>query len=87
MNENLSFNNSKTEVGLQIADNLVTIIRRAFNGNLGIDGWEYFGKLMIYDKRGTIKMISLNPKISHDKAPYYHVIDQIEKHAQPMMKS
>ena len=91
MEENLFFKNSKSDVGLQIVDILANTIRRAFNNNLGIEGWGNFGKLMIYDKTNTIKMIYLDPdseeKRIRAKAPYVHVIKEIDKHARPIIKS
>ena len=89
MHENLSFENSKSEIGLQIVDILVNTIRRAFNNNLGIEGWGEFGKLMIYDKRNTIKFIHLHPNSQEEfiktKVPYAHVIKQIDMHARSML--
>jgi hypothetical protein len=41
------FEDSRNSVGLQLADMLAAVLRRALNGRLQFDGWKDFGRLLI----------------------------------------
>jgi hypothetical protein len=45
--EQRDFQDSKDDLGLQLADILATTLRRALNGNLQKDGWKDFGGLIV----------------------------------------
>ncbi len=47
LTEQLTFTNSKSQVGLQLADMLANILRRSWNNTLPKRSWQDFGKLMI----------------------------------------
>lgn len=47
LTEQLEFENSKNRIGLQLADMLANILRRAWNNKLPRAGWDDFGKLII----------------------------------------
>jgi hypothetical protein len=51
LTEQLQFLDSRESLGLQLADMLATILRRALNGHLQKSGWEDFGKLVVYDQK------------------------------------
>ncbi len=46
-NEQRDFKDSKDDLGLQLADILATMLRRALNGNLQEAGWKDFGGLIV----------------------------------------
>ena len=48
--EDITFSDSKNFRGLQLIDILVTNVRRAFQGNLRLEGWRNIGKLMLQPK-------------------------------------
>jgi len=87
---NITFEQSVDNLGLQLSDNLTTILRRAMNGNLQIHGWGNIGRLMVQSERGsqTIQLINLSdspkPNYSNSKPPYYKVIPTIERTRKPM---
>ncbi|MGB7200811.1 MAG: DUF3800 domain-containing protein [Pyrinomonadaceae bacterium] len=60
LGEHRAFQDSKTSLGLQLADILVTSTRRALRGNLGQAGWENIGRLII-NKQITGKGNGIHP--------------------------
>ncbi len=48
------FADSANSLGLQLADMLATILRRAFNDRLQLPGWKDFGRLLIRDRSTPI---------------------------------
>lgn len=46
INEQLFFEDSSTNIGLQLVDIMSSAFNRAMNGNLGIKGWRHLGMLM-----------------------------------------
>lgn len=53
LSEQRQFGDSRDSLGLQLADMLATILRRALNGNLGKEGWKDFGRLLILKTRSS----------------------------------
>lgn len=47
INEQLFFEDSSTNIGLQLVDIVSSAFNRAMNGNLGIKGWRHLGMLMV----------------------------------------
>ncbi|MGO9640086.1 MAG: DUF3800 domain-containing protein [Candidatus Acidiferrales bacterium] len=47
LTEQREFLDSRASLGLQLADMLATILRRALNGRLQANGWENFGRLLV----------------------------------------
>ena len=50
LTEQLDFADSASSLGLQLADMLAAILRRALNDRLQAPGWEKFGRLLIADR-------------------------------------
>jgi hypothetical protein len=47
LSERLEFQDSRDSLGLQLADMLATILRRALNNHLQFRGWKHFGQLLV----------------------------------------
>ncbi len=73
LGEHLKFQDSKTNIGLQIVDILVTSTRRALRGTLSQSGWEDIGSLMIRqmlnERPYTLQSIKLNPLVKPKEEP------------------
>ena len=54
MSEQRQFADSANSLGLQLADMLATILRRALNDRLQLPGWKHFGRLLIRDRSTPI---------------------------------
>ena len=54
LTEQRQFADSAGSLGLQLADMLAAILRRAFNNRLQSAGWSHFGRLVIADKRSPL---------------------------------
>lgn len=53
LSEQREFADSASSLGLQLADMLATILRRAFNDRLQSSGWSNYGRLLIADQSST----------------------------------
>jgi hypothetical protein len=51
LTEQRHFHDSRDSLGLQLADMLASILRRALNNHMQKSGWKDFGKLVIYDPK------------------------------------
>jgi hypothetical protein len=60
LSENQTFGDSRDYVGLQLADMLANILRRALNNRLELNGWMYFGTLLVRKLRGRSPFLCLN---------------------------
>jgi hypothetical protein len=60
LSEQREFADSAGSLGLQLADMLATILRRALNNRLQSPGWARFGRLLIADKSAT-PFLQLSP--------------------------
>jgi hypothetical protein len=70
LSEQRRFVDSRDCLGVQLADMLATILRRALNGRLRLEGWKNFGKLLIHRWRGSSWIIQIG---SPQDAP--HVVE------------
>jgi hypothetical protein len=61
LSDQKQFADSTSSLGLQLADMLATILRRAFNDRLQSPGWENFGRLLIADRSFT-PILQLGPQ-------------------------
>jgi hypothetical protein len=60
LSEQRQFADSASSLGLQLADMLATILRRALNNRLQSPGWENYGRLLLADKSST-PILQLGP--------------------------
>jgi hypothetical protein len=60
LSEQRQFADSASSLGLQLADMLATILRRALNNRLQSPGWENYGRLLVADKSST-PILQLGP--------------------------
>ena len=51
LTEQVQFVDSKDSLGIQLADMLATLLRRALNNHFQKSGWGNFGKLVVYDPK------------------------------------
>lgn len=56
---NRTFPNSRDSLGIQLADMLAAILRRALNNHLRHAGWKDFGKLLVDKRRGESHFLQL----------------------------
>jgi hypothetical protein len=88
--KDLRFENSKGDIGLQLADIVSNAVCRALNGKLQKQGWENLGSLVIRKRIDSIRMMWLNtdPKLSGEEitweAPYAFTPEEIEGKAKSM---
>ena len=66
----IEFDDSRQQVGLQIADALTNCVRRALIGNVQADGWRHVRKLMIRRRGGAVKFISMGSGGPIRERPY-----------------
>lgn len=59
LSEQLEFADSAGSLGLQLADMLAAILRRALNDRLQSPGWQHFGRLLIADRRTPFLQLSV----------------------------
>ncbi len=82
-NENLHFEDSKNDLGLQLSDILTSAIRRSMNGNLQKAGWKDIGQIMLMGETQTITLMNMSEYCDDSvytiAPPYYDVIEYIDK--------
>lgn len=90
--EHFKFDQSHSNLGLQMVDILTNAIRRALDGRLSYNGWCDIGGVMAQPIRGeqhVIQMIELseaNMKMPIViKPPYFQVIAHVDKRAKPLL--
>jgi hypothetical protein len=87
LGQSFKFQDSKSNVGLQMADILATATRRALNGTLGSSGWGNIGSLMIAQP-SVLHTFKLNTGNEEEfktiKTPFYGVIKTYESKAKSM---
>jgi uncharacterized protein DUF3800 len=59
--DNLSFRDSASEPGLQLADVVASAAARAFNGHLGEPGWEGLSRLLVGVEPQVVRMTHMRP--------------------------
>lgn len=64
---NRTFPDSRDSLGIQLADMLATVLRRALNNRLGYAGWKNYGKLLVVKAREESHFLQLGlPKNAPD---------------------
>lgn len=59
LSEQQTFGDSRDYLGLQLADMLANILRRALNNRLELQGWMHFGTLLVRKLKGRSSFLSL----------------------------
>jgi Protein of unknown function (DUF3800) len=88
LSEQRKFVDSRDCLGVQLADMLGTILRRALNGRLQFDGWKDFGKLLVHRWRGDSWIIQIGSPRNAPRVVQGHasnVIKTIMKSARWML--
>jgi hypothetical protein len=83
--EDRTFADSKSSLGLQLADITATSLRRALKGNLQQPGWEPFGQLLIHKKSLPFCMIGRPPRSAKLEEPAKSVWQVLSAHSKPMI--
>lgn len=89
LGKSFKFQDSRSNVGLQMADILANATQRALNGKLGIAGWGDIGSLMIAQKPNALESIKLDNEVKKLKTalvmtPFYGVIKTYNSKAKSM---
>ena len=61
LSEKRQFPDSRDSLGIQLADMLATILRRALNNRLQYAGWKDFGKLLVTKAKEESYFLQLGP--------------------------
>src|SRR5271170_61825 len=86
--EKREFPDSRDCLGIQLADMLATILRRALNDRLQYGGWKDFGKLLVGRAKGKSYLLQLGPVGGAPQAIEGHakeVVAAINAQAKPMV--
>lgn len=87
---NIKFENSKDNIGIQLADILTTAIRRSMVGNLQKSGWKNFGNIIIMGETQSITLMNMSEEANFDKyeidPPYFQVIAYLDKISKTIFK-
>jgi len=79
----IKFVDSKNNIGVQLADILITSIRRSMNGNLQKKGWKNFGNIIVMGTKQSITLLNMgidsNFKKYETDPPYFEVITHLTK--------
>jgi hypothetical protein len=87
----LTFADSATEDGLQLADVGASAFRRAFNGTLGWKGWKRAGRLLVRRSEDTVHVVKLttDPNLVGGRlgwsGPMVEIVEQLERNAKNMI--
>jgi hypothetical protein len=91
LREDFAFVASETDLGLQMADILASILTRALNGTLQRPGWQSLGSLFVRRAEQTVRLIALawdvneaGPRNVTD-SQWISVISRIDALARPML--
>lgn len=92
LGKSFKFQDSKDNVGLQMADILANATQRALNRKLKKPGWEDIGTLMIAQKPNSLQTFRFNTTGSEKRAeiirtPFYGVIKAYSSKAKSMWRS
>lgn len=87
LKEDFQYPQSKDNLGLQLADIVVTTLRRALKGTLQAPGWQPLSGLLICEKAGTIKAIGLHTGRGKESVSrtYAGVIHWLHENASSML--
>jgi hypothetical protein len=61
LSEKREFPDSRNSLGIQLADMLATVLRRALNNRLQYAGWKDFGKLLVSKAKEKFYLLQLGP--------------------------
>ena len=61
LTEQRTFMDSRDSLGLQLADMLATVLRRALNDRLQLPGWKDFGRLLVRKGQPRLSFVQLGP--------------------------
>lgn len=91
MTESMHFTQSHKNLGVQLADILVTSFRRALDRTLGEEAWKDLGSLMVLKLNETVRFIELKPRrkdepqYSRYSVPYAGILKIITSSAKVMI--
>jgi len=91
LKEDLQFEDSSADLGLQLADNVLSILTRALNGTLKAEGWQNLGRLMIRRSVLSVDIIELSPApvplgtVVTRPSPHSAIVEALEKNMKPML--
>ncbi len=79
----IKFEDSRNFLGVQLADILITSIRRSMNGNLQKEGWKSFGNIIVMGKKQSITLLNMDEDSNFEKyeidPSYFEVIAHLDK--------
>jgi hypothetical protein len=83
------FQDSRWNVGLQMADILANATQRALNRKLKLPGWKDIGRLMIARKPNPVQFIQIKPdnkgqRVQTVRTPFYGVLKIINARTKPL---
>jgi len=88
--KHFEFQDSRWNVGLQMADVLANAAQRALNGRLQVAGWGNIGRLMIQRSPSPIQFVKFDPNAekgdtsSMTDSPFYHPLKLMGAKARPV---
>lgn len=93
LGENVCFEQSHSNLGVQMIDILTTSLRRAMNGKLGIDGWGGGGgKLMVSPlrRKQVIHLVDITgdgmtPYLEEKSPPFHQVFSIVDQSCKPIL--
>ena len=65
LSDNLSFRDSATEPGLQLADVVASAVARAFNGRLAESGWAGLRRILVGLEPQVVELAAMRPHRNH----------------------
>ncbi len=83
--KDLSFEDSHDQVGLQIIDIVTNCIKRAMNGNLRFEGWQYLPNLIVRRKPSSIKVTAVDPQNIPNPPPYTRFVNYLNSYGKVMI--
>lgn len=85
--KNLAFNDSATDIGLQLVDVLTTSLKKAMNNKFQLHGWQKIGTLMkIFREDSFIPLFGFDDAPAFIvRVPYAHVIKELQRNAQQIV--
>ena len=92
LKKDFKFQDSKDNLGLQLADIVANAIQRALNGKLGEEGYAGIGGLMVTQTDLAIRIIRMDPRAEkHEpikvKSPFHDPINKMLKNTKPIWRS
>ena len=93
LKENLSFLDSKADLGLELVDILTNAIARAMNGRLQYNGWCDLGRLMVGKERNIARPFLFRAqRASRDRVitipdPYHGVFERLNMTRKEMLSA